>query len=422
MVKENESNTRSTRSATSSTDELKEGSKSSFYNPTVIIILSLILRFGFVALNEIFSITTDVDYYVYTEAAQELVKAGGNPYFRFTYRYTPILAYMMLPNLHIPYFGKILFNLFDLLAIFYMNKYLKRLSLVSESTRYKALSFWALNPFMAYINGRGSCESISLLLLAVMLYHLKLAAENRSVTTNTVLAALSYGLLVHFRLYPIIFCFSLYLYVNRNQIFPKLQVVVFSAVSAAVNIGLIAFFYQLFGQIFLEECFLYHLRRKDPRHNYSIFWTQTVQDYFVPPSEAAFPALGKLLLVGRLGSIIFTAFWHKKNLVFALFLQTLVFTTLNTVYTAQYAIWEIQLLPYLLVDSSVFAKGRKAVFWGTIIVWFIFMEVWAVCSSKFEHSGQDTQQAMHVTNLIYFLVRSFFLWYVSFNQQHKIIF
>lgn len=409
-----------TKPATDATQQHQTTSK--FYNPTVIAILALVIRFGFLALNEMFDITTDVDYHVYTEAAQELLKEGGNPYFRFTYRYTPILAYMMLPNLHLAYFGKILFNLFDIAAIFYMNRYLKRLTTVSESTRYKALSFWALNPFMAYINGRGSCESIALFLLAYTLYHLKLAADNKSVLLNTTLAAVAYGLLVHFRLYPIIFCFSLYLYVNRNQILPKVPVLVFSIVSAGLNVGLIAFFYQLFGQIFLEECFLYHLRRKDPRHNYSIFWTQTVKDYFVPQTEADFPALGKILLAVRLGTIIFTAFWQRKNLVFALFLQTLVFTTLNTVYTAQYAIWEIQLLPYLLVDSSLFEKGKKAVFWSLIGIWFVFMEVWAVCSSKFEHGGKDTQQAMHFTNLVYFLIRTVFMWFVSSNQLHKVAF
>lgn len=40
---------------------------------------------------------TDLDYSVYTDAAKYVLE-GGTPYDRHTFRYTPILAYMMIPN------------------------------------------------------------------------------------------------------------------------------------------------------------------------------------------------------------------------------------------------------------------------------------------------------------------------------------
>ena len=38
---------------------------------------------------------SDIDYSVYTDAAGYLAN-GGSPYDRHTYRYTPLLAYMMV--------------------------------------------------------------------------------------------------------------------------------------------------------------------------------------------------------------------------------------------------------------------------------------------------------------------------------------
>jgi phosphatidylinositol glycan class M len=40
----------------------------------------------------------DVDYSVYTDAAGYLLN-GKSPYDRHTYRYTPFLAYIMVPNI-----------------------------------------------------------------------------------------------------------------------------------------------------------------------------------------------------------------------------------------------------------------------------------------------------------------------------------
>ena len=50
---------------------------------------------------------------MYTDGARYVVE-GGTPYDRHTYRYTPILAYMMIPNLYYEAFGKILFSFIDM--------------------------------------------------------------------------------------------------------------------------------------------------------------------------------------------------------------------------------------------------------------------------------------------------------------------
>lgn len=127
---------------------------------------------------------------------------------------------------------------------------------------------------------------------------------------RVLLAALLYGFVVHFRVFPIIYALSFFLSldpsptatansssiqklqssstsVQTQQQMPSqkfglgnrglfgwitLQGVVFGAVSASVFFILTGLFYKVYEMEFLHEALLYHASRTDHRHNFSIYF------------------------------------------------------------------------------------------------------------------------------------------------------
>ena len=105
---------------------------------------------------------TDIDYFVFTDAAYYVLQ-GGSPYERITYRYTPIMAYIVIPNhiLH-PMFGKVLFTVIDILVLLLIRKILQSQLDISFCTKYQNLfdAWVAINPFIFTVSARGSNDIV----------------------------------------------------------------------------------------------------------------------------------------------------------------------------------------------------------------------------------------------------------------------
>uniref|UniRef100_A0A183BWW9 GPI alpha-1,4-mannosyltransferase I, catalytic subunit n=1 Tax=Globodera pallida TaxID=36090 RepID=A0A183BWW9_GLOPA len=124
---------------------------------------------------------TDIDYKVFTEAAL-LVRQGHSPYEQPTYRYTPVIAWLLVPNAVYADFGKVLFCVVDVfvgyihLLILETELSTKRLSLTQNecsnrrSTIRSAVLWWLFNPFTATISARGSSDAMICALILFTLF------------------------------------------------------------------------------------------------------------------------------------------------------------------------------------------------------------------------------------------------------------
>lgn len=394
---------------------------------------------------------TDLDYWVFGDAARA-VAAGFSPFARATYRYTPLLAYLLVPGRWLgleEVYGKIIFSLVDLIVGYLIYRLLRLKGWHSvDAARHSAL-FWLLNPMALAISTRGNAESLVCACVLGVVYFLMIRKRLE--------AALLFGFSVHFKIFPIIYAPSILIFLgiyhklasgnnsssklaqspsatlnslmnsnstsvaplnsgvrlssspllrsaspnrltesmsgtgglnglmssqrrtagfssvsrstlskdnnnNNNNtdvsiikssngskitVYPPSKVLLslfsgivtiksshlaFTAISASVFSSLTALFYFIHGNSFLNEALLYHLFRKDHRHNFSPYFLQFYLESALPLSKwipiAAF--IPQFLL------ILLVAFkYARKDLPFACFLQTFIFVTFNKVCTSQ---------------------------------------------------------------------------------------
>ncbi|KAF7304956.1 Glycoside hydrolase family 16 protein [Mycena kentingensis (nom. inval.)] len=357
---------------------------------------------------------TDIDYRVFSDAARFLLKPTdqnvaqgplklpiGDPYTRETYRYTPLLALLLAPNewLH-PAFGKYLFATCDILGglIIYdlLVSCIRPLSSPGKATLYSALHL--LNPLMFTISTRGSSEAVLSLFVLVTLYAALKGRWN--------VAAVALGLSAHWKIYPVIYGVACLGVVGGGKLV-SWRTIRFMLLSASTFVALGAGCYLVWGYPFLYESYLYHLHRLDHRHNFSPYfyliyltyptfgqapatdlslWSRVLRSpltSFVPQMGLS---IGAGLVFGR----------RKDDLVFAWFVQTVVFVVFNKVCTSQYFLWYLLLLPLLLPRLSM--RGGKTA--ACLAVWVGTQALWLSEAYKLEFLGKNVYFGLWVRGLL----------------------
>jgi phosphatidylinositol glycan class M len=322
---------------------------------------------------------TDIDYWVYSDAARH-VYHGRSAFDRHTYRYTPLLAYLLIPNELVGlWWGKAVFSAAGILSGILIYK------LTNRSVVYASL--WLFSPLTINISSRGSSDSLIILLILLVCYELQRGRLG--------VAAVWYGLSVHLRIFPIFFLIPIVLYLDKKNFGKILR---FSLISGSVCLGLIALFYIKDGYRFVYEAYLYHFVRKDHRHNFSLFYyaiylASTATESMGTTDWLSPTTLSRILtfagFIPQLGSLIFVGIkFGEKNLPFAIFLQTVIFVAFNKVITAQYFLWYFGLLPVALSaiigDGSDDAPRIIAQVVGAVVLWGAAEVFWLRASYRLE--------------------------------------
>ena len=135
---------------------------------------------------------TDVDYVVFSDAAR-FMASGSSPYLRLTYRYTPLLAALLTPNVVLgEWWGKALFAACDCAVGFMIIRMLQRHTLAMPLA-----CAWLLNPIVVNVSTRGNAEGFVAIWAVASLY----AFERRRYTA----AALLLGVATHVKIYPVVY-------------------------------------------------------------------------------------------------------------------------------------------------------------------------------------------------------------------------
>jgi len=381
--------------------------------------ISLLIRLALLVYGEWQDATmqvkfTDIDYFVFTDAAR-FVTESQSPYLRSTYRYTPLLSWLLIPNIHFaPIFGKLLFICCDLLAGLLLGKILEKRGLSPLSVSIY-MTTWLFNPLVFTISTRGNAESILSLLVLATFYFLM---EKR-----VILGSICFGMAVHFKIYPILYAFPLMFLLDcqgfkgekggkRNWMaeFLNGDRITFVLISAGTFFILGALMFSIYGIEFVEETFLYHLTRKDHRHNFSVYF------YYIYLSfeQSASDILALLAFLPQFILQVLLGFYLYKDALFCAFAQTFAFVIFQKVCTSQYFIWFLCFLPAILPSTNIKLKWRGLIM---ILLWFLSQVLWLNFAYQLEFLGENSFLQIWFSGLIFFGCNCWIL--AQFILYHK---
>eukprot|EP01135_Chromosphaera_perkinsii_P005263 Nk52_evm13s328 gene=Nk52_evmTU13s328 len=441
--------------------------------------------------------------------------SSASPYRRLTYRYTPLLSWILVPGVLLqrtgdhmaegvmgsyialqegregggkesefefgliewggvsyPYewalakslsviglaWGKMLFALCDLVVGWLIFKILECKKVNGKMCLAMSLC-WLLNPLSFLVSTRGNAES---LLASLVLATLYLVLQKR-----LILCAVFFGLAIHMKFFPVIYSLGLFLFLDENfepasssssssssphssastssktsvsspplsftcsRFFNRnrLMCVLVSALTLGVLTGIM---YWLYGYEFLYETYVYHIIRKDNRHNFSVYFYLLYLE-FESTGMARFVSLACFIPQVVLLVILSVCFY--RDIIFCCFTQTAVFVMFNKVCTSQYFNWYMCLLPLILpyqlckntskldkngnaskLDFGLSFKRITAIA-GCILFWFAGQGIWLAPAYFLEFEGRNVFMPLWASGLAFFVINCLCLCLIITNHS-----
>ncbi|KAL9913264.1 phosphatidylinositol glycan anchor biosynthesis class M isoform 2-T3 [Glossina fuscipes fuscipes] len=352
---------------------------------------------------------------------------------------SPIYAFMQIPSvlLH-PAVGKIIYSGFDIWVAVLIYKLVKdelrfqysRLKKTDclQSVNIKcpeivakvSACFWLYNPLTAVISTRGNGDSFSSFIVILTLYMIMKAFKVNEQRLSLLLifyAGILHGLAIHLRLYPLFFSLAYYLALSehstcriadfiRKLICPckKQLLLIMGTVTSLTTLTLL--FYKLYGFKFLYEAYIYHLVRKDLRHNFSLYF---LMQYLGSDTEGLSSLQKLLVLMPQLIMIVFLTFafgQFRQSLPFCIFTITFVMVTYNSVVTSQYFIWYLALLPLCFSNFKSIGIGTAVSYFS---LWVLAQGLWLLPAFLLEFQGWNTFYWLWLQSIVFFIVNNFLL-------------
>lgn len=359
---------------------------------------------------------TDIDYMIVVDGAREMLH-GGSPFDRTTYRYTPLLAVLVLPAALVANpLGKVVFTLSDLGAAYYCYSILVRYA-TPRSAKWMVIVFVLFNPVVLNVSTRGNSD---MLICFMSMGVLAKFAEGR-----TFMAAAILGFAVHFKIYPIIYVLPLVLGVWERaphtrflrRLLYTAPIVLGSGLCFTLAFAIPTYLcYLWYGQQYIDEAFIYHIHREDHRHNFSPYWLLMYlnmgrRDLGVGVDHSA----GLFAFIPQFAVLFYASWKLRKNIAHACCVETILFIAFNKVCTVQYFVWFLPFLgfvfceplqPTLLMNTAVAPKSERASIWcsvAIILVWSATIPLWVWVAYPLEFEGKNHYGRLWLVSCLFYL-------------------